>query len=680
VNRLATETSPYLRQHAENPVPWFPWGPEALELAKAQDKPLFISIGYASCHWCHVMAHESFEDEQTAHDLAASFVSVKVDREERPDIDSVYMQASLVMSGSGGWPLSVFATPDGRPFFVGTYFPPADRHGLPGFRRVISSLAETWQARRSEVERQADEIVQAITHQSRILDHLQAVPEGEGNEHASSFDAVLAGAIAELDARFDEQGAGFGPAPKFPRPTFIELALWHHARTGDLRSLEIATRTLDAMAAGGIYDHLAGGFARYSTDGQWLVPHFEKMLTDQALLARAYLHAWQATQNPAYLQVLTETLDYVDTALAAPGGALFSSHDADAGGIEGAHATFTVAQARTALEAAGIEETLETVRAWYGISEPGNWEGTNVLHRPVGAPLARTAEVEGARVALLAARMQRAQPALDDKVLTEWNAMAAAVFAEAAGATGTQRWARRAESVGAFLFDKLRDPQGRWLRSWQDGTAHHRAFAADHAWLVECCTRLAELTGLRLWRDRAVEVAEALRGGYWEGSGVEDGAGFATTAHDAEALVVRPSDVVDGAVPSANSVGAVALARLGALVGDDRFGAMSRHVVSRTMPLLVNQPLQVADLLAALAWTTHHTEVVVTGGREDLVETVRSFWLPATVLAWGEPDESPLWAERALGSAYVCHDYHCLVPVDDQATLHAQLAPLSAHA
>ncbi|MGH9092441.1 MAG: thioredoxin domain-containing protein, partial [Acidimicrobiales bacterium] len=459
MNRLAEATSPYLRQHAANPVDWLPWGPEAMETARREDKPLFVSIGYASCHWCHVMAHESFEDEATARDLARWFVSVKVDREERPDVDAVYMAAVQAMSGSGGWPMSVFCTPDGRPFFAGTYFPPADRQGVPGFRRVLAALAEAWRDRRDEVEHQADALAGAVARDAGLADRLA----GAGTP-PPPFHEALERLVAQLAEGFDPEWGGFGPAPKFPRPTLVELCLRHHRATGSEASLAMATTTLDAMAAGGIYDHLAGGFARYSTDRRWLVPHFEKMLTDQALLARAYLHAWQATGRAHYLQVATETLDWVLADLAR-GDGLASSVDADAGGVEGAHATWTPAQVRSALDAAGRPDLVPAALEWYGVTEAGNWEGTTVLRRPPGAPLARPGPVEEARQLLLEARRRRTQPAVDGKVLLEWNAMAAAVLAEAAGATGRTDWGRRAAAIAGHLVAAFRGPDGRWRRT-----------------------------------------------------------------------------------------------------------------------------------------------------------------------------------------------------------------------
>jgi uncharacterized protein YyaL (SSP411 family) len=672
VNRLGAETSPYLRQHADNPVDWFPWGDEAFAAARVADKPLFVSIGYASCHWCHVMAHESFEDDATAAELRQAFVAVKVDREERPDVDAIYMAAAQALTGSGGWPLSVFCTPDGRPFYVGTYFPPEDRHGLPAFRRVLSALDDAWRHRRDEVDRQADALTEAVRSEVHLADRLRAAdPALAAPEESVRFDDLVDQVVAQLSEGFDAHWGGFGPAPKFPRPTLVELCLRHHRRRGTARSRQLALTTLDAMAAGGIYDHLVGGFCRYSTDRQWLVPHFEKMLTDQALLARAYLHAWQETGDPGYRQVCSETLDYVVDGLGAPGGGLFSSEDADAGGIEGGHATFTADQARRALAVAGEKDLAEEVLAWYGISEAGNWEGTNVLRRRLGAPLGRSPALERGRRALLEERRRRPQPALDDKVLTEWNAMAAATLAEAAAATGTARWGEAAVGIAEFLFSELRRDDGRWLRSWQGGRARHLALAADHAWVVECCTRLAELTGDPGWVERASGVADDLLARFWDRS--PGAGGLFATGDDAEALVVRPKDLIDGALPAAGSVAAGALARLGGLSGDPRYREAAERLVAAAEPLLRRQPLAVADLVAAVASVERPAEIVVAGDRPDLLEVVRRRWLPTAVVAWGRPMATVVWADRQPGRAYLCHGFTCEAPTTDPAGLAAQL-------
>jgi uncharacterized protein YyaL (SSP411 family) len=667
VNRLETSTSPYLRQHAANPVEWMEWGEEAFALARREDKPLFVSIGYASCHWCHVMAHESFEDPEVAADLSRSFVSVKVDREERPDVDAVYMAAVVAMSGSGGWPMSVFCTPDGRPFFGGTYFPPTTRAGMPSFRRLLAALADAWSTRRTEVETQADALLGAAEQELGLADRLGSA--SLSGDVLLDPGHVVERAGAELAERFDPDWGGFGPAPKFPRPTYVELCLRRYLASGDDHALAMATRTLEAMAAGGIYDHLAGGFARYSTDGRWLVPHFEKMLTDQALLARAYLHAWQVTGRPDHRQVVAETLGYVLGDLSAPNGGLCSSEDADADGVEGGHATFTPTQVRQALS--DRPDLVDAALDWYGVTEAGNWEGTTVLSRPLGAPLRRPDEVEEARRLLLEARLRRPRPARDDKVICEWNAMATAALAEAAGALGEPAWGARAEEVGELLFTEARRGDGRWVRTLG---GDQPAFAADYAWLVECATRLAEYTGRAVWLERAVEAADGLLDLFVD---PVDGGVF-TTGRDAEQLVVRSKELLDGATPSANSVAASSLARLGELAGTDRYRHAAERIVSLAGPLLADHPIAVADLVAAVGLLAAPVEVVVAGDRADLLAVVRRRWLPDAVVAWGEPTGSALWTGRAPGAAYVCRRFACRAPAADPATLGAQLDEMSS--
>ncbi|MGA2520191.1 MAG: thioredoxin domain-containing protein, partial [Acidimicrobiales bacterium] len=478
MNRLAEETSPYLRQHAANPVDWYPWGDEAFARARAEDRPVLLSIGYSACHWCHVMAHESFEDAHIAEVLNAGFVSVKVDREERPDVDAVYMEAVLALSGHGGWPMTVFLTPDGRPFFAGTYFPPHDGRGLPSFRRVLGAVSDAWHERRDEVERQADALVEAVQRRVQLSTD-RAVDPGAGALVRSPTAAqLLDRAVSELAARFDAARGGFGAAPKFPQPQLIELCLRHHRLRGDPESLAMATATLDAMAAGGIYDHLGGGFARYATDAAWTVPHFEKMLYDQAGLVRAYVHAWQVTGAAHDAQVVEETIGYVLSTLASPHGGLYSAEDADSEGEEGRFYLWTPAELTEVLGPAGALVAAE----WYGVTPAGNFEGRSILRRPLGAPLERPPEVQEARRLLFDARAGRVRPGLDDKVLTEWNAMFGAALAEAAAATGRADWAAAAEAVAEFLLAELRRPaDGRWLRSWQDGRARHLAYCGDYA-------------------------------------------------------------------------------------------------------------------------------------------------------------------------------------------------------
>ena len=682
VNHLAEETSPYLRQHADNPVEWYPWGDEALRRAQEQDKPIFLSIGYASCHWCHVMAHESFEHPATAADLAKWFVSVKVDREERPDIDSVYMAATQALTGSGGWPMSVFCTPDGRPFYAGTYFPPVERQGMPAFRRVVEALGEAWVNDRAKVLEQADALVGAVRRELRLAESIAeedggpattTAPDllGPSGVPALDLPALTERVVAGLAAGFDPEWGGFGPAPKFPRPTLVELCL-RHARQGGAQALHarhMAVRTLDAMAAGGIYDHIVGGFCRYATDAHWLVPHFEKMLTDQALLARAYLHAWQDGGRDDYLGVATETLDFVVRDLSTPEGALYSSFDADAGGVEGGHATFTLDELHTILPAPLVTPAAE----WYGITAAGNWEGRSIPVRPVGAPLARPPEIEEARVLLAAAPAQRVQPARDEKVLTEWNAMAAAILAEAASATGREDYGRRAEEIGEFLWSSAY-VDGRLMRSWQGGRARHLAVAADHAWLAEACVRISEWSGGTLWRARARHVAGQLVDLFADGKA----GGFFTTGRDAEALVVRPMEFLDGSLPATNSVAVAALLRVQALADDTGLEDAVERTLTLVRPLLERHPGALPDMVAALSLWRGRSEVVITGTRPDLLAEVRRHWLPTVVLAWGEPDDGPLFEGRPAepGLAYVCQGRACRTPAPDAQTLAGQLEAL----
>jgi uncharacterized protein YyaL (SSP411 family) len=682
VNRLAAETSPYLRQHAHNPVDWYPWGDEAFERARAENRPVFLSVGYSACHWCHVMAHESFEDAPTAEALNARFISVKVDREERPDVDAVYMDAVQAMTGRGGWPMTVFLTPEGRPFYGGTYFPPRDAHGMPSFRRVLDAVDDVWRNRRDEVDRQADALADAMARHSYRPQDLTGGAGTAGVDPGTLAPALLASAVAELATRFDPVWGGFGPAPKFPQPQLVELCLRHHRLTGDGASLTMATTSLAAMAAGGIYDHVGGGFARYSTDDTWTVPHFEKMLYDQAGLVRVYLHAWQVTGEAHWLQIVEETIGYVLRDLASPGGGLCSAEDADSEGEEGRFYVWTSDD----MAAAVGRDLADVATDWYGVTAGGNFEGHNILRRPTGAPPERPPEVERARQLLFETREQRVRPGLDDKVLTEWNAMFGSALAEAAGATGRQDWADAAVGVAEFLLAELRRPDtGRWLRSWQDGRARHLAYAGDYAWIVDLFTRLAELTGGAEWLDRAHDTALALLELF-----AAEGGLLYTTGNDAEKLVVRPTEIQDGAMPAANGVAAAALLRLGALRGDDMLVEAGESLLGTLSQVATEHPLALANTVAGCALAGGGiTEVVIAGDRPDLVSAARARFEPTMVLAWGERTSSPLWVGRDDGYAYVCRRYVCRAPAADPAALLARLedeldsergrTPASAH-
>ncbi len=659
---------------------WYPWGPEALEVAKRLERPLLISIGYASCHWCHVMAHESFDDEAVAAVMNEHFVSIKVDREERPDLDAIYMAATQAQTGHGGWPMTVFATPDGRPFYCGTYFPPTDRYGTPGFTRVLNAMATAWHDARDEVEARAQEFTTAVQREAGFADELALRP------HAGlpAPRDVLTQAVAELAERFDPTYGGFSPAPKFPRPALIELALLA-AHTGiDAGARTLATTTLDAMARGGIYDHLLGGFARYSTDEQWLVPHFEKMATDQALLVRSYLHAFQLTKNPEYAQVVRETLDWVLDELRGEHGALFASVDADAEGIEGAFATFTPTTVRTALEAAGLGHLTERTTLRYHLDGVPTFEGAYVPYLDLGAPLGRDEDLEAARAALAAARRRRVQPAVDTKVLLEWNAMVAAALAEAGAVLGEPRYVAAAAGVVETCLEVLTRGDGRLLRSYADGRTSELATASDYAWLAEACARLYEATGGHAWLGQACEVADALLVGFWDGevtAGVinpADPGGLFTTGHDAEALLARPKEVFDGAVPAAGSTAASMFSRLGRLADRPRYTAVAERLFARSAPLLEGHPTAIGDLTLAYLCHALGAEVVIPGTTPELVEVVHQRYLPGTVLVTGDPTPTSLFEGRTAGHAYLCQGQTCQLATADPSTLGAQLDQLAA--
>jgi uncharacterized protein YyaL (SSP411 family) len=662
VNRLAGETSPYLRQHRDNPVDWYPWADEAFARARAEDRPVLLSIGYSACHWCHVMAHESFEDADTAAVMNELFVNVKVDREERPDVDAIYMDATQAMTGHGGWPMTVFMTPDGRPFYCGTYFPNQRRHGMPAFLDICRAVDDAWRNRRDDLLEQAGNLTEAMGRES-LIDIEAGANGGDGLPGTE----LLTAAHRQLRELHDDRWGGFGGPPKFPQTMSLELLLRAHQHNGSAGTLAVVRTSLDAMASGGIFDHLGGGFARYSVDGQWLVPHFEKMLYDQALLARVYLHAWQVTGAPGYRQVVEETIGYVLRDLRHPLGGFFSAEDADSEGEEGRFYVWNPAQVREVLG-----DDAEAAMEWYGVTEAGNFEGNTILNRiPHRGDLLRPPEIESARARLLAARGSRVRPGLDDKVLAEWNGLMLSTLAEAAAATSSGEWLAAAIATGEFLLRELRRPDGRWLRSWQaDAGAKTLAFAADHAALVDGFTRLAEATGEARWIAAAIETAEAMLGLFWD----DEGGGLFTTGHDGEALVARPKDLLDNATPSANSMAAAGLLRLAGLTGLDRYQQRGEAILGLLGPAAGRHPAAFAHLLGAVdLLDSGITEVAVVGDRPDLVAEVQQRYLPNAVLAWGEPYESPLWHAREDGLAYVCRDFACQAPVADVAALAAQL-------
>jgi len=660
VNRLAEETSPYLRQHRDNPVDWQAWGPLAFEEARQRDVPIHLSVGYSACHWCHVMAHECFEDEEVAAAMNAGFVNIKVDREERPDVDSVYMDAVQAMTGRGGWPMTVFLTADGDPFYGGTYFP------RPTFLQLLAAIGEAWRTRRGELAKSTDALRQAVSRSAR----LRPVVEVPGADHVARARAALA-------AQFDTEWGGFGDAPKFPSTMSLDLVLGGWLHDGDDAARRIVTTSLDAMAAGGMYDHVGGGFARYSVDRQWLVPHFEKMLYDQALLVPVYTHAAVAFGRPRYRQVVAETIGYVLRDLRQSGGGFSSAEDADSPGPDGHNHegwfhTWTPDEV-----VAVLADDAATALEFFGITAGGNFEGRSIpnrlhaRHDPGG--WARPATIEAARQRLFEVRELRPRPGLDDKVLTEWNALMIAALAEAGMLLDEPSWIDAAVDAAQFVTSQLRRTDGRWSRSWHadgDPPARHDALAADHACLVDAFTRLAEATGTVRWLDEAVAVADTMLDHFWD----VDHGGLFTIADDGETLIARQKDLFDNATPSANSTAAVALYRLGALTGEARYANHADRILQLLGGVLDQAPTGFSRALQAVELRQRGvTEVVVAGNRPDLVDVVTSEWRPTTVLSWGERSTGPLWEGRQDGQAYVCRQYVCQAPVDTPDALRAQL-------
>jgi uncharacterized protein len=680
-NRLADASSPYLRQHADNPVDWFEWGDEAFAEARRRDVPIFLSVGYSSCHWCHVMAHESFEDDAIARLLNDSFVSVKVDREERPDVDSVYMSAVQALTGRGGWPMSVFLTPDGVPFFGGTYWPREDRHGMPGFPTVIEAVASAWRDQR-------DQILEAGERLTAHLREVQDVQAGDRRADAALAEAAATGCVAQWDRHL----GGFGQAPKFPNAMTIDFLLAHHLRTGDADALEAATSSLDAMARGGIYDHVGGGFARYSVDERWLVPHFEKMLYDNALLLRAYTHGWQTTRSPRFRRVVLETADYLLREMQHPDGGFSSATDADSEGVEGKFFVWEADELAEVVRSAG--EDPDAFAAFFGVLPEGNWEShgqgpdvpTSILHEPVprdedDADFA--ARLGRVRAALYERRVQRVRPGLDDKVLTSWNGLVLGALAEAGAALGEPRYVDAATRCATFLREQL-VRGGRLLHTWKAGHgASIPAFLEDVAYLAQGLLVLYETTGDPAWFTWAGALAGDADARFADG----DSGTYFGTAHDAEMLLTRPKDLWDNATPGGASVMADVHLRLHGLTGDPAHRERAARILDVFAHRALQAPTGYGELLRSLERLLGGPqEVAVVGPPDDpatgaLVAAYREAWRPASVLAVGDATaarEVPLLTDRPLvgghPAAYVCRDFACERPVTDPGDLTALLA------
>jgi uncharacterized protein YyaL (SSP411 family) len=660
-NRLSKETSPYLLQHAENPVDWFPWDQDALDLALEIDKPILLSVGYAACHWCHVMAHESFEDPETAALMNDHFINIKVDREERPDIDRIYMNAVVAMTGQGGWPMTVALTPEGEPFFGGTYFPPSPRHGLPSFKQVLLSLADAWINRREEVMNSAAGIADHLSKSMEIM-----------SEEAEISTVLLEKAFSEIQQNFDEQFGGFGQAPKFPQPMILDFLLRYHRLKGDSDSLYMVEKTLEMMAKGGIFDQLGGGFARYSTDKYWLAPHFEKMLYDNALLARVYLNAWKTTKRPFYRRIAEATLDWILAEMQHEDGGFYSSLDADSEGVEGKYYVWETNEIREVLgDDAGLFIEL------YGLSESGNWEGTNILHGPADVSemdieLDRLLQlINDSKEKLLNARQFRVRPGLDDKVLTSWNGLALAAFAEAGRDFGNESYTAAAVQNAEFIFNNLRQPDGRLFRTWKHGhSGKINGFLEDYAYLADGLLALYQTTYNDRWFSWSLELADIMLNHFADA----EGAGFFDTPDDHEQLLSRPRERQDNAIPSGNAAAVSVLLRLHLYTGESIYWDTAIKALSAMQALMSRYPLGFGHWLGAAAFAIGNPLEIAIAGEigiaetQDFLEILNSEYRPFIVSAVGDVSSSvPLLRGRTQvdgkSTAYICRNFACELPI-----------------
>jgi uncharacterized protein YyaL (SSP411 family) len=681
-NRLAGETSPYLLQHAHNPVDWYPWGPEALARAKAEDRPIFLSVGYSACHWCHVMEHECFEDPEIAALMNTLFVNIKVDREERPDLDQIYMAAVQAFNnGQGGWPMSVFLTPDLKPFYGGTYFPPRDARGMPGFPRVLRELEKAWRERRGDV----DQIAQGMT------ERLQASAQAIAPQGALSVQ-LLDQAVRGLARSFDPRDGGFGSAPKFPHPMDLKLLLRQRARKGDEHALHMVRHTLDKMARGGIYDHLGGGFARYSTDARWLVPHFEKMLYDNALLAAVYLETYQATDDAEYARVARETLDYILSRMTSPEGGIYATEDADSEGVEGKYYVWTLTELNEVLGA----DRAKAFAYVYDVTEAGNWEDQNILNLP--KTIAQAAKLLGRdegelrralvedRARLLAVRDRRVPPGKDTKVLTSWNGLMIGPLAEASRVLKDDRYLEAARRCAGFLLDRMRTGDGRLLHSYKDGQAKFNGYLDDYANLIDGLTRLFEASGEARWIESAVDLCRVMIAEFADA----EGGGFFYTGKSHEALIARQRDAFDNATPSGNAMAATALLRLAALTGRTDLEAAGRKTLESVQYVMDQAPMAAGQSLVALDFLMAPPQefAVIAGSNPDeyraVLEAIWTRFLPHKVVAPAPAPPAPelvqmvpLLADRPAregrATTYACERFVCREPVVGVAGLDAAL-------
>jgi uncharacterized protein len=668
-NALAGETSPYLLQHAHNPVQWHPWGEEALSLARQQEKPILLSIGYSACHWCHVMERESFEDEEVAALMNKYFINIKVDREERPDLDSIYMAAVQMMTGSGGWPMTVFLTPEGVPFYGGTYFPPNDRHGMPGFPRVLLSVAGAWKEKRDLIRHDAARMIDGI-RDSELM----------GETSGSLSKEILEAATESLLRSYDSQHGGFSRAPKFPPSMSLSFLLRRAWRTGDSRALEAVEHTLQRMARGGMCDQLGGGFHRYSVDAHWLVPHFEKMLYDNALLSRIYLDAWLHTGNPLYRRIAEETLDYVRREMTSPEGGFYSSQDADSEGHEG---KFFVWSREEIISLLGADDG-EVFCRCHGVTEAGNFEGANILYLPrpqeeAGPELGLSPEslsriLAAGKARLFQAREKRVKPGRDEKVLAAWNGLMLRSFSEAASALDREDYLDTAVRNAEFLTTQM-EKGGQLLRSWKDGRARFNAYLEDYACLIDGLISLYEATFDFRWIRKAESLASLLVESFWD----ERGGNFFFTSRNHEQLIHRPKDIYDNATPSGNSAAAYALLRLAGHTGNLEWAAKAGSILEGMAGVLGKHPYGFSHYLCGLDfYLAGATEAAIAGepadpGTRKMIRSVFAAYCPDKVVACGLDKSVPLLTERIRPGmpvqAFLCRNRTCKPPINDPAAL-----------
>ncbi len=685
-NRLAQETSPYLLQHKDNPVDWYPWGDEAFARARERDIPIFLSVGYSSCHWCHVMERESFENAEIAALMNELFVNVKVDREERPDVDSIYMSAVQSMTGHGGWPMSVFLSPDGSPFYGGTYFPHEDRGGMPSFPRVLTAVADAYRNRRSDVMQNAMQVVSAIASQTQARSSIEPFIE-----------SMFHSAYRHVAPEFDWQNGGIGMQPKFPQPMLYEFLTAHSQLQGNARALEFVELTLTKMARGGIYDQVGGGFHRYSVDSVWLVPHFEKMLYDNGQLVSLYLHGWQRSGDPMFAQVVEETLNYLDREMRhRSSGAFYSATDADSEGEEGKFFVWHTMEMEEVLGA----ELAAVATAYWDATRFGNFEGLNILymHRPdesVATSLGLSVEELASKIAeakrlLYTARLKRVPPMTDDKAITSWNALAMRAFAQSGAAMGRDDWIEIAVQNAEFIGDRLMRDDGRLMRSCKpDSTSAPKilAFLEDYAYLADALTHLYEANFDLKWLDLAERLCDAMISLFWEPAE----AVFYDTGSDQEALVIRPRDIFDNAQPSGSAAASMALLRCAEFTGNVDLERVAVANLRSCRELMERAPSAFAWWLQATQFYANPVkQVVIVGNRDDaqteaLLTEARRVYNPDRIVALIEPDDVaeaarsfPLFADRKLidgkPTAYVCINYACRLPVTDVDALASQLS------